>query len=196
MKSQRCKLCGGGPAVGEQVITQAFGDSLNCIKRSHMWSTFTGSWVDAVGGGWAWPIKTDKWDVFNILLMFKHSMHNSTPQIILDVNINVHFCKPPAGVLQHTLDYSVNTRPGELGVFLFFPQPPDMLVKEIKETEANGIYLLTVNVALRSIGSQIRFIPWSGRHLRKHELQQPGRFTWLQSPLSAAVYFFRVQSVF
>lgn len=52
-----------------------------------------------------------------------------------------------------------------------------MLVKEIKEAEANGICLLIVNVALRSIGSEIRFIPRSGRHLRKHELNQAARFT-------------------
>lgn len=52
-----------------------------------------------------------------------------------------------------------------------------MLVKEIKEAEANGICLLMVNVALRSIGSEIRFIPRSGRHLRKHELNQAARFT-------------------
>lgn len=71
-----------------------------------------------------------------------------------------------------------------------------MLLKEIKEAEANGIYLLIVNVALRSIGSEIRFIPRSRRHLSKHELNQAARFTGLQSPLSAAVYFFRVQSVF
>lgn len=71
-----------------------------------------------------------------------------------------------------------------------------MLLKEIKEAEANGICLLIVNVALRSIGSEIRFIPRSGRHLRKHELNRAARFTGLQSPLSAAVYFFRVQSVF
>lgn len=69
-----------------------------------------------------------------------------------------------------------------------------MLVKEIKEEEANGIYLLIAYVVLRSSGSEIRFIP--RRHLRKHELNQAARFTGLQSPLSAAVYFFRVQSVF
>lgn len=71
-----------------------------------------------------------------------------------------------------------------------------MLLKEIKEAEANGIYLLIVNVALRSIGSKIRFIPRRGRHLRKPELNQAAGFTGLQSPLSAAVYFFGVQSVF
>lgn len=71
-----------------------------------------------------------------------------------------------------------------------------MLVKEIKEAEANGISLLIVNAALRSIGSQIRFIPRSGRHLNKHELNQAARFTGRQSPMSAAVYFFRAQSVF
>lgn len=71
-----------------------------------------------------------------------------------------------------------------------------MLLKEIKEAEANGIYTLIVNVALRSIGSEIRFIPRIWGHLSKHELNQAARFTGLQSHLSTAVYFFRLQSVF
>ena len=70
-----------------------------------------------------------------------------------------------------------------------------MLVKEIKEVKDNGMYHLIVGVALRSNGSQIRFIPARGRHLRKHELNQPDLLE-LQSPVSADVYFFRVQNVF
>lgn len=83
MKSERRKLRVRGPAVREKVITQACGDTLNSIKRSHMWSTFTSSWVDAVGGGSAWAFKTDKLDVSNISLMFKHSLQNITPQLCL-----------------------------------------------------------------------------------------------------------------
>lgn len=71
-----------------------------------------------------------------------------------------------------------------------------MLLKEIKEAKANGIYLLIVNVALRLIGREIRFIPRSGRHLSKHVFIRATRFTGLQLHLSAAVYFFRPQSVF
>ena len=71
-----------------------------------------------------------------------------------------------------------------------------MLLKEIKKAKANGIYLLIVNVALRLIGNEIRFIPRSGRHLSKHGFNQAVRFTGLQSHLSAAVCFFRAQSVF
>lgn len=71
-----------------------------------------------------------------------------------------------------------------------------MFVIEIKEAEANGIYSLIVKSAQRSIDSKIRFIRRSGRHLRKHELNQAARFTGLQSHMSTSVYFFRMQSVF
>ena len=71
-----------------------------------------------------------------------------------------------------------------------------MLLKEIKEAEANGMYLLIVNVALRLIGSEIRFIPRIWGHLNKHELNQAARFTALQLHLSAAVYFFRLHRAF
>lgn len=90
-------------------------------------------------------------------------------------------------------NYSVNMLPCKLPGFF---QPSETLLNEIKETEANGIYLLIVNVSLRSIGSEIRFIPRSGGHLSKHEFNQAARFTGLQLHLSAAVYFFSVQSVF
>lgn len=57
MKSKWFKLCGSGPVVREEVITQACGDTLKFIKRSHMWYAFTNSWVDSAGGGSAWAIK-------------------------------------------------------------------------------------------------------------------------------------------
>lgn len=70
-----------------------------------------------------------------------------------------------------------------------------MLLKEIKEAKANGIYPVIVRVALRSeIDSEIRFI--RGGHLSKHELNQAATFTGLQLYLSAAVYFFKLQNVF
>lgn len=42
-----------------------------------------------------------------------------------------------------------------------FIQPSDMLLNEIKEAEANGV-LIIVNVVLRLIGNEIRFIPRVG----------------------------------
>lgn len=57
MKNELCGVCGSGPAVREQVVTQACGDTPNSIEGSHMWSTFTSPWADTVGGDSAQAIK-------------------------------------------------------------------------------------------------------------------------------------------
>lgn len=57
MKNERRKQCGSCPAVREQVVTQACGHTLYSSKRFHMWSAFTGSEVDTVGGDTASAIK-------------------------------------------------------------------------------------------------------------------------------------------